>query len=639
MNQAPDNHEGPSESTSRRHRRRRSSGTSGRISRRRGDSLRDVSSLLRSPVKGRRGLEGNTSRRSVSGTNLKKSPRGIEDRRVRSVPQLFAVALKRQWAHVVLRCTTHPEEAEFVRRSDGLTALHLAVISRASYSKCETVRSDFERQEVCDVCFKCDDNPAPLHAIQALVKAFPGATRQRCHLMGYTPLAYACLVPPRPPSKPAAVGSHTSNDSSTDVATMPPRAGLDHFPTKFDPDDPNSWHSKIFDHIILGDDHGPPEDMFDEAEGLIRTLLEDNSETLHIQSNSELTPADIHVISFSQMRGAEEASQSSGTTTTSVLRTLLETDPSCARSRFSSSFSSETSTAGPLEYLYRWNAAAILEAVERQDRGKAPWLNKMSSPSRRASLPSGASYYKSTKKKAASTRGFSDSSASKKTLSSDVGSWWIWQWAIILLKYSVLHVKKRGAPFSALHAAAYMEGCPLALLLLIVRMFPAQIKKRDEMVQDSSMLPLQIVCCWGRNRVADAITASRKGMAIGALLAEYPDGAKSVDSEGRCALFYAIESKTTFDGGIRKLIKAHPKALRMADPITGLFPFILSAANSTEEDSAPQLRTIYELLRTDPRVLEDCFPSLGSSFDSEESSAGWADFGEWNPFNIQPNNP
>jgi hypothetical protein len=93
----------------------------------------------------------------------------------------------------------------------------------------------------------------------------------------------------------------------------------------------------------------------------------------------------------------------------------------------------------------------------------------------------------------------------------------------------MMHVKKRGTPFSAHHAAAYNEGFPLPLLLLIMRTFLAQIKRRDDMVPDNAMLPLSIVCTWGCNRKSDAITHSRKSMAIGVLMAEYPDGGRLVD--------------------------------------------------------------------------------------------------------------
>jgi hypothetical protein len=527
----------------------------------------------------------------------------------------------RQWAHVVLRLATHPEEACFQRKSDGLTALHLAVISRASFSKCETVSSDCDRQAVRNVWFDCDENPSPLDVIRHLVKACPSSTRLRCKKMGYTPLAYACLVPPRP--SPDEGGKPTA-DSST--SSQRGTGSLESAHELF-----WSCHSKIFDEIILGEGHVPPEDMFEEAETLVRVLLEGDRECLSIQSDSELNSVDIHVISFSQARGADESIQTGrvGKTTTSVLRVLLEYDPSLARSRFmSSSISSEVTVAGPLEYLYRWNAIAILEAVKRQDVRR---------PSRRVSCveksnesqPTRAVLSSSTP--ASSTVRASSVSAlsisTRSTVPSDIGSWWIWQWAMILLKYSILHIKKRGAPFSALHAAAYMDGCPLSFLLLIMRVFPSQVMKRDEMVLNSAILPLQIVCTWSRNHNLGAIAVSRKGMAISALVSEYPGSAKMVDDQGRYALFCALESKTTFDAGIQKLIETYPEVLRVKDPTTQLYPFLLAATISTD-DSAPRLWTIYELLRADPRVLQDCFET--GSFDSEDNG-GWAIFGAWDP--------
>lgn len=594
-------------------RRRRSSRAEGRIEHRRANND--------SPKKEKKRQGDNiTLQRSLA------QGYSLEDRtKHRKEPHLFREARKLQWAHVVLRCTTHPEEAAFVRKSDGMTALLLAVISRASYSNCLTASSDFDGPGVPDIWFKCDDNPAPLDAIRALLKAYPTAVYQQCSKMGYTPLAYASLVPPIPPS---------GDDEDTAKAAPNEEKGIASNNAIRDPYNLDSWQGAIFDQIILGENHKPPKDMFDEAETLVGLLLDGHPESASIKSHSGLSAVDIHVISFSQARGAEGPSTNYsnsagqiGKTTTSVLRVLLESDPSLARSQFSSlTRLPEAAAAGPLEYLYRWNAAAIIEAVERQRRHTPSKQNvefrrnSISTPSRQSQT---SPAYASSASRASSARALSISARTGMTVG--VASWWIWQWTIILLKYGVMHVKKRGVPFSALHAAAYTEGCPLPLLLLIMRTFPAQLKKRDQMVVNNAMLPLSIVCTWGQNRRPDAITASRKSMAIGVLLAEYPEGVEIVDDHGRHALSHAIESGTTWNGGVRKLIEENPEILRQNDPKTQLYPFLL-AATTTTTDTVSQVWTVFELLRADPKVLEDCFST--GSFDSEESQA-WANFDDW----------
>jgi hypothetical protein len=146
------------------------------------------------------------------------------------------------------------------------------------------------------------------------------------------------------------------------------------------------------------------------------------------------------------------------------------------------------------------------------------------------------------------------------------------------------------------------------------------------MVPDNAMLPLSIVCKWGRNCKSNTVTASRKSMAIGVLVAEYPDGVRLVHEQGRYALIHAVESGTCWNGGIRKLVQEYPQVLRYRDPKTQLYPFLLGATVVSADDAVAQVWTLFELLRAEPKVLEDCFPM--GSFDAEESQA-WANFDDW----------
>jgi hypothetical protein len=327
-------------------------------------------------------------------------------------PHLFREALKYQWAHVVLRCATHPEEAGYVRDSDGATALLLALISRASSSKCQTASCDFDGNSVSNLWFNCDANPAPLDAIRALLKAWPSAVYGQCKKMGYTPLAYACLVPPRPQSDVVDDATALRAATISNITEDSLQLGRSNFRSRRDQDNLASWQGVIFDHIILREGHQPPIDMFDEAEALVGILLEGHRDSLSITSYSQLSPVDIHVISFSQARRTEEPSSNQlnttgqiGKTTTSVLGALLESDPSLARPRLSSSATPpEATTAGPLEYLYRWNAATVLEAVERQRLA-----NSMPPPSPRT--PFSQAPWRASAARASSVRALSAMSA------------------------------------------------------------------------------------------------------------------------------------------------------------------------------------------------------------------------------------
>lgn len=100
------------------------------------------------------------------------------------------------------------------------------------------------------------------------------------------------------------------------------------------------------------------------------------------------------------------------------------------------------------------------------------------------------------------------------------------------------------------------------------------------------------------------------------LLREYPGAAKIPDSLGRLPLALAIESRIPWDEGTNALLRAEPQALLMRDPATGLYPFMLAAAEISPKPNpqkrlsmmkgsklsvaASELSTIYNLLRADP---------------------------------------
>ena len=369
----------------------------------------------------------------------------------------------------------------------------------------------------------------------------------------------------------------------------------------------------------------------DDAEALVRVLLAKAPTSSRVATAGGLSALDVHIVSFSQNLPAKE-DPFSGRTNTVVLRCLLEHDPSLAQVRVS-----RDKVSGPIELLYRCNSSAFLEYVSADDIKKS--------------------------KKPLSSRSHEQS----KELVRRMTDWWVWRWTILLLKYGTLRHKKKGTRFCVLQAAAGLVGCPLPILTLAMHAFPVQIRQIDEMHGDDGNLPLHEVCSWPcEEDVAstDPVIPSRKSMAIASLLAEYPEAAKTPNRFLQVPLELAVASGTTWDSGVRKLVRAYPEAVSLASSRSRLYPFMIAAVAAGEsarrqgplpaskrsltthvknvlKQDLQYMRTIYGILRSNPKVLINCVTkqqqpdweifdqdaSLWASVAFNESSAtGWTNF-------------
>lgn len=174
-------------------------------------------------------------------------------------------------------------------------------------------------------------------------------------------------------------------------------------------------------------------------------------------------------------------------------------------------------------------------------------------------------------------------------------------------------------------------GCPLPILTLAMAAFPNQVKEKDEMHGTDGNLPLHEVCSWPQeSTLAIPVIATRKGMAITALVQRYPNAVFACNARGESPLDLALSTGTTWDGGIRKLVRTYPASASTRNSATGLYPFMtaaaVAAAGSAEQNGRDSplvsskrslmtrlkneakrdlqtVRTIYGLLRADPDVM------------------------------------
>jgi hypothetical protein len=154
-----------------------------------------------------------------------------------------------------------------------------------------------------------------------------------------------------------------------------------------------------------------------------------------------------------------------------------------------------------------------------------------------------------------------------------------------------------------LHLACRCQACPSTLFSFLMVLHQDNLQCKDE----NGFLPLHNACLdFQSNRSVGALTK------IDLLLNQWSEAASIPASDGRIALFVAIEGGVALDEGINRLIDTVPKSLQYIDPLTSLPAFSLAAVgsrqdeNESEQDDAPsrQLSLIYTLLRKDPAMLD-----------------------------------
>lgn len=163
-------------------------------------------------------------------------------------------------------------------------------------------------------------------------------------------------------------------------------------------------------------------DCLEETDEMVRLFLKYCPESTSVFTSGGLSAVDVHIVSYSQAMGGrvEEATHLSGRTSTLVLRTLLEKKPSLANVRINSD-----KLGGPIEILYRCNSQSFLKLVaEYEVKRKEREQNLI--------------------------RTTAETADKNKEVLARISNWWVWRWAVLILKYETLPKKQKGARFFAL---------------------------------------------------------------------------------------------------------------------------------------------------------------------------------------------
>jgi hypothetical protein len=269
----------------------------------------------------------------------------------------------------------------------------------------------------------------------------------------------------------------------------------------------------------------------DDAADMVRLLMKHAPHSAFVFTDEGFSALDVHIISYSRLHQEKtEVYSSTGRSSTVVLRTLLKENPSLATPRLYGN-----RIRGPVELLYRCNLHDFKEASGEEIVSCSKAIDK-------------------TKRNAHCS------------VASSLSGFWAWKWTLILLKATwKMHDDEADelTPFMAVHAAAQLNGCPLAILSLAVDAFPQQVEKRSPL-RGQYNLPLHEVCNWvtdDLNVCGDTVVHKRKAKAIELLLNEFPKAARMSNNESASPLQLAIETCTPWDKGLEALVRAFPKAL------------------------------------------------------------------------------
>lgn len=477
-----------------------------------------------------------------SASSLRASSHHSNNSNNNSIPNLYRFARKGKWDELAeLLPASSREDLSFVYKKDGTTALHLAVMSQTGYI------DSFTRNSSSSSHGKDDDDPnAP--------------TKKK----GVAPLEVIEEMLKRAPYQCKL------------------RCTL------------NGYTPLTYACLVCNDEFST-----EGAAAMVRLFIQYCPESVNIFTDDGLSPVDIHIVSYSHHHKEKEEEAGLGNTSTAVLRTLLNKAPELANLRLKRETDGVEVVDGPLELLYKCNAQAFSKAT----------MDEVYNSDDDGTIESD---YTLPEK--------------RQQVMDTVKTWWIWTWAILLLKYGskVTH-KKRGARFAAVHTAASQVGLATPMLSICLYAFPRQIKKPIEDTTELGNLPLHAVCSWPCHHdnltgmVGDAFVTSRKVMAINRVLEEYPLALKVNNARGESALEMALKSGTTWDGGVRRIVKAYPKALRLQSTASGLYPFMTAAAAAAPTEDSDEIlipaspsarrqelrhvRTIYGLLRSNPKAL------------------------------------
>ena len=250
---------------------------------------------------------------------------------------------------------------------------------------------------------------------------------------------------------------------------------------------------------------------------VVKLLLEFDADCFRVTSRAGQTALDIHIITMSRLKKSQSHSErAKPQSCTSVLKALTEQDLGISLPR-------------SLDLLLTCNSFEVMEHLAQEEAHAF----------------------------AARLRDRRKQRKEGNVLPVAVGSrnfvvFWVWDFVLTLLRAEHNHTYKDikpVPPFNALHTASQVRDFPLSFMMMCMRAYPAQVRTPSIVQND---LPIHSVAGWE----ATESMVARKSMTMTQLLYEHPTGCKYRNRHGKTPLSLALETRTTWDHGVRRLSAA-----------------------------------------------------------------------------------
>ena len=110
--------------------------------------------------------------------------------------------------------------------------------------------------------------------------------------------------------------------------------------------------------------------------------------------------------------------------------------------------------------------------------------------------------------------------------------------------------------------------------------------------------------------VPDFVPKSVRKTLIQHLLEDYPEAVYVQDNTGRLPIHYALHSGVCIEDDLLSLLRLYPDSLRVQDPVTHLFPFMLVAAKH-QKQQRDQGQQHHSLPNVSQQLISICRASIG----------------------------
>jgi hypothetical protein len=182
-----------------------------------------------------------------------------------------------------------------------------------------------------------------------------------------------------------------------------------------------------------------------------------------------------------------------------------------------------------------------------------------------------------------------------------------------------------------IHQLCALPRCPPMLLRLALS--PAynlvfRVEGSVHSLDQQGMLPIHHAvqsAPVNYNFVPDYLGTEHRTSLVEILLKQYPQSVRILDNHGRLPLHYALESGLMNESDLLRMVELYPDSLRIQDPVSGLYPFMLVASRAKRQTAITTADPVPNMLSTTSsstttETTTNCQSSSSTSTNGDRST-------------------